>query len=428
MSSRLRCLAFSAAAFCAVAGFTQKVVAADDSAGYEEPKAYVGGGAFWNHPDSNRNMGDGWGSRAFIGTRLDSGLMFEGNVFGLQGERDLGSGKDSAWGAGGDFLFPFTTGGFQPFVLAGGGYTSEKVEGDTAGGGYANAGLGFFVPLTEGLKLRTEGRYVAVFSDHASAGNDPLYDLEVGVALQADIGKRKPLDADGDGVVDPNDACPNTPAGVQVDSRGCPLDADGDGVPDYLDKCPNTPRGAPVNAQGCPVDSDGDGVADYLDKCPNTPRGATVDASGCPLDSDRDGVPDYADKCPNTPYGLKVDAEGCVREAQTIVLQNVNFEFNKATLTGDSKTVLDSVAVGLKSDPQMKVELAGHTDSKGSDAYNLKLSQSRANSVKAYLVTQGIPASRLTAKGYGESKPVASNDTDEGRAQNRRVEFRVLAK
>jgi len=427
MSSRLRCLALSAAAFCAVAGFSQK--AAAQTEGYEEPKAYVGGGAFWNKPDSNRNMDDGWGSRVYLGTRLNSGLMFEGNLFGLQGERQVGNGKDSSWGVGGDFLFPFTTGGFQPFVLAGGGYVDEKVNGSNEGAGYANAGVGFFVPLMEGLKLRTEGRYVAVFNDFASTnGDDPLYDVQVGLALQADIGKRKPLDADGDGVVDPNDACPNTPAGVSVDTRGCPLDADGDGVPDYLDKCPNTPKGAPVNAQGCPVDSDGDGVADYLDKCPNTPKGATVDASGCPLDSDRDGVPDFADKCPNTPYGLKVDATGCVREAQTIVLQNVNFEFNKSTLTADSKTVLDGVAAGLKSDPDMRVELAGHTDSKGSDAYNKKLSQSRADSVKAYLVSQGVASTRLVAKGYGEVAPVASNDTDDGRAQNRRVEFRVLSK
>jgi OOP family OmpA-OmpF porin len=117
-----------------------------------------------------------------------------------------------------------------------------------------------------------------------------------------------------------------------------------------------------------------------------------------------------------------------VREAQTIVLQNVNFEFNKATLTADSQSVLNDVATGLKSDPNMKVEIAGHTDSKGSDAYNQKLSQNRANSVKAYLVSQGVPATRLVAKGYGEKSPVATNDTDEGRAQNRRVEFRVLAK
>ena len=429
MSSRLRRLALSAAALCAAAGFINTATAADNSAGYEEPKVYVGGGAFWNKPDSNRNMDDGWGSRIFLGTRLDSGLMFEGNAFGLQGNRDVGSGKDSAWGVGGDFLFPFTTGGFQPFVLAGGGYIDEKVNGSTDGSGFANVGVGFFVPLMEGLKLRTEGRYRAVFNDFASTnGDDPLYDVEVGLGLQADIGKPKPIDSDGDGVIDPQDACPNTPAGVTVDAKGCPIDSDGDGVPDYLDKCPNTPRGASVNAQGCPLDSDGDGVLDYLDKCPNTPRGTPVDTNGCPLDTDGDGVPDYLDKCPNTPRGLKVDATGCVREAQTIVLQNVNFEFNKATLTADSQNVLSSVAQGLKSDPNMKVEIAGHTDGKGSSAYNKRLSQQRADSVKAYLVTQGVPSTRLVSKGYGKESPVATNDTEEGRAQNRRVEFRVLAK
>ena len=431
MSSRLRTLALSAAAFCAVVVSHSSIAA--DAATYEQPKAYVGGGAFWLKPDSDRNMDDGWGSRAFVGTRLDSGLMFEGNFFGQQGERDVGSGKDSALGVGGDFLFPFVSdGGFRPFVLAGGGGINEKVNGDREWAGYANAGLGALVTLTEGLYLRPEARYMAVFNDHGSANGDekPLYDLQVGLGLQADIGKPKPIivDSDGDGVLDPNDACPNTPTGVTVDSKGCPLDSDGDGVADYLDKCPNTPRGASVNSQGCPIDSDGDGVFDYLDKCPNTPKGAVVDATGCPLDSDRDGVPDYADKCPNTPYGLKVDATGCVRDAQTIVLQNVNFEFNKATLTADSKTVLDGVAQGLKSDPNMKVELAGHTDSKGSDAYNKRLSQNRANSVKAYLVSQGVPSTRLTAKGYGESSPVADNTTETGRAQNRRVEFRVLAK
>src|ERR1700690_2755146 len=89
----------------------------------------------------------------------------------------------------------------------------------------------------------------------------------------------KPVDSDGDGVVDSLDKCPNTPAGVKVDAQGCPLDSDGDGVPDYLDKCPNTPAGVKVDAQGCPLDSDGDGVPDYLDKCPNTPAGT---ADGCP--------------------------------------------------------------------------------------------------------------------------------------------------
>ncbi len=436
MSSRLRCLAFTAVAFFATSGL-QQAVAQEDS-GFDEAVPYVGGSAFWNKPDSDRNANDGVGARAFIGTRLKSGLMFEGSIAGTQASRDVGKGDDANYQIGGDFLFPFTESGFRPFVLAGGGYINEDINGSKEGAGYANAGLGGLIPLTRSLDLRIEGRYVAVFNDHGVAkigGNDPLYDVQVGLGLQADIGRPAPppppkvLDSDGDGVLDPNDACPNTPAGVLVDARGCPPDTDGDGVADYLDKCPNTPRGAPVNAQGCPLDSDGDGVPDYIDKCPNTPRGATVDATGCPLDSDRDGVPDYADKCPNTPYGLKVDAEGCVtKTAQTIVLQNVNFEFNKATLTADSKTVLNDVASGLKSDPKLKVELAGHTDSKGTNAYNKRLSQNRATSVRAYLITQGVESTRMVAKGYGEESPTASNDTEEGRAQNRRVEFRVLAK
>lgn len=152
-----------------------------------------------------------------------------------------------------------------------------------------------------------------------------------------------------------------------------------------------------------------------------------MDTRGCPLDSDGDGVPDYLDKCPNTTKGLKVDATGCVRDAQTIVLQNVNFEFNKATLTADAKGVLNDVAKGLVSQKDLRVEIAGHTDSKGSDSYNLNLSNGRAASVKSYLISQGVAPSQLVSKGYGEAQPVATNDTDAGRAQNRRVEFRVLS-
>ena len=119
-----------------------------------------------------------------------------------------------------------------------------------------------------------------------------------------------PADADGDGVPDRHDKCPNTPKGVKVDKFGCPLDKDRDGVPDYLDKCSATPKGAKVDADGCPLDSDGDGVPDYLDKCSDSPIGVKVDANGCPLDSDSDGVPDYLDKEANTPKGAKVDMNG----------------------------------------------------------------------------------------------------------------------
>ena len=118
-------------------------------------------------------------------------------------------------------------------------------------------------------------------------------------------------DADGDGVPDRDDACPNTPLGAKVDERGCPTDSDHDGVADGIDKCPDTPAGATVDGMGCPSDSDHDGVADGIDKCPDTPAGVTVDATGCSVDSDHDGVPDGPDRCPDTPAGATVDAAGC---------------------------------------------------------------------------------------------------------------------
>lgn len=119
------------------------------------------------------------------------------------------------------------------------------------------------------------------------------------------------VDADGDGVADAKDKCPNTPRGVPVDAMGCPRDRDGDGVYDAADVCPNTPRGVSVDSRGCPLDSDGDGVSDFKDKCPGTPKGAPVDWKGCPVDSDGDGVFDYKDSCPNTPKGVPVDKFGC---------------------------------------------------------------------------------------------------------------------
>lgn len=143
-----------------------------------------------------------------------------------------------------------------------------------------------------------------------------------------------------------------------------------------------------------------------------------------PADSDGDGVLDNADQCPGTPRGVAVDAVGCPRKG-SVTLKDVNFEFNSAKLTGDSHAVLDGVAADLKKHPRLKVEMEGHTDSVGNDAYNLKLSQKRAESVREYLVSQGLPASQLTAKGFGETKPIASNKTKEGRAENRRVAMSV---
>ncbi|HLZ45943.1 MAG TPA: OmpA family protein [Gemmatimonadales bacterium] len=269
-----------------------------------------------------------------------------------------------------------------------------------------------------------------------------------------------PRDSDRDGVYDGLDACPNTPEHVEVDARGCPKDSDGDGVYDGIDKCPGTPTGVRVDATGCPIDSDGDGVPDGIDKCPNTPQGATVDTTGCPIDSDHDGVPDGLDKCPNTPAGVEVDSSGCQRIKDSdgdgvddskdkcpgtapgtkvdaagcpilftetrapVVLRGVTFETGRSTLKPDSYTILDIVAGSLVANPDIKIEIGGHTDATGSPATNTRLSQARAEAVRAYLASKGVAPERMVAKGYGPTQPVAPNTTAAGRAQNRRVELR----
>tara|TARA_R110000787_G_scaffold8607_13_gene29286 strand:+ start:441 stop:2009 length:1569 start_codon:yes stop_codon:yes gene_type:complete len=255
-----------------------------------------------------------------------------------------------------------------------------------------------------------------------------------------------PFDSDGDGVPDHLDECPGTPAGVKVNSRGCPLDSDGDGIPDYLDQCPQTRPGAAVNAQGCELsDADGDGIPDHLDKCPDSPAGQAVGPDGCPLDSDGDGIPDYLDECPNTPEGLKVlpngcalvgdcrrprpgeatDANGCALD-QRFILRGVKFEFDSDRLTAPAQLILNDVAETLAAYPDVKVEVQGHTDSLGTDAYNLGLSERRSIAVQRYLGGRGVDTGRLKPVGYGEASPIASNGTPEGQEENRRVEFRVI--
>ncbi len=235
-----------------------------------------------------------------------------------------------------------------------------------------------------------------------------------------------PKDADGDGVVDANDKCPNTPAGTAVDATGCPRDSDGDGVVDANDRCPNTPAGTVVDVTGCAPDGDHDGVADALDKCPNTPTGASVDATGCAVDLDNDGVINANDKCPDTPAGTKVDAVGCPAlfgGGASLVLQGVNFETGKAVLLAESQVILDRVATSLVDNPEVAVEVGGHTDNTGRRATNMRLSLARANAVRDYLIGKGVDGARITANGYGPDKPVGDNTTATGRAANRRVEL-----
>jgi len=171
------------------------------------------------------------------------------------------------------------------------------------------------------------------------------------------------------------------------------------------------------------LDSDGDGVIDSLDQCPNTPAGAAVDSQGCALDSDGDGVADYKDQCPNSAPGATVNELGC---AAAFVLHGVNFHTNSADLTEEAKAILQPIAIAHHTHHgDVDLVISGHTDSTGAAAYNKQLSQSRAESVRAYMISQGCAAGKLTAIGYGEENPIADNATKAGRAENRRVELIV---
>jgi outer membrane protein OmpA-like peptidoglycan-associated protein len=253
-----------------------------------------------------------------------------------------------------------------------------------------------------------------------------------------------PIDSDHDNVWDGLDQCPDTPVGATVDTRGCPSDTDGDKVFDGIDRCPDTAPGTPVDSFGCPADSDKDGVGDGFDKCPNTPPGIQVDATGCPVahDSDGDGVIDPQDRCPNTPAGSRVDQFGCLLLFEerpvapappgapparpTLILQGVNFRTGSSVLTRESYAVLDQVAASLIANPEIRIEIAGYTDSTGRKLTNMRLSMGRAGAVQHYLARKGVSPMRMRARGFGASGYIAPNTTPEGRAQNRRVELHKL--
>ena len=173
------------------------------------------------------------------------------------------------------------------------------------------------------------------------------------------------------------------------------------------------------------ADSDADGVPDSIDRCPGTAAGMLVDQYGCMLDSDADGVPDTLDQCPDSPADTEVDEVGCSFPV-IIDLPGVSCRTNSDMLLDGANTTLNSAAQTLIDNPGLIVEVAGHTDADGDEIYNLKLSQRRAESVRDYLLEAGASSAQVTARGYGEYKPVADNVTDEGRAANRRVELRVL--
>jgi len=297
------------------------------------------------------------------------------------------------------------------------GVAETKVRNKYLTGAFAGAGVNYLIGNNWGLKLGVDAYNLG------KGRTDFMPTVGFTYALGGGATQPTVKDSDGDGVTDNLDQCPNTPAGVKVDSVGCPLDSDRDGVADYKDLCPNTPLGVKVDENGCPLDSDGDGVTDDKDQCPNTPAGVKVDSVGCPLDSDADGVPDYRDECPNTPRGYQVDERGCFVATKL----EIHFDFNSWEVKPEYYPEIEKFAKFLKANPDIKVEIQGHTDKKGRADYNLWLSQKRAEAVKKILVEKyGISPDRIIAKGYGESKPICYENTEECHAKNRRVIAKII--
>jgi len=254
-----------------------------------------------------------------------------------------------------------------------------------------------------------------------------------------------PGDADGDKILDDVDECPQKPEDYDnyQDRDGCPEeDNDADGIADKIDDCPMEPedRDGRDDTDGCPdPDNDKDGIADKIDQCPDEPEDADgfEDDDGCPdCDNDKDGVPECpqpVDKCPTEAANT---ADGCPPKYQLITVteqkielkQTVYFDTRKATIKPVSFPLLNEVALALKDNPTIQVRIEGHTDSQGSDRFNLKLSKKRADSVRSYLIKKGIDPLRMVAEGYGETVPIADNRTKGGRDQNRRVEFVITSR
>jgi outer membrane protein OmpA-like peptidoglycan-associated protein len=333
-------------------------------------------------------------------------------------------------------------------------------------GGY-DIGLGYEFALWKDVNF---GPYLRF--QHVPWG-DGLHYMLLSAGLQLSFGADTgPKDRDGDGIVDDEDKCPDVPEDKDgfEDGDGCPdADNDNDGILDADDKCPDV-AGIPEK-QGCPNDdNDADGILNAVDKCPDEAedKDGFEDEDGCPdPDNDLDGVLDPNDKCPvekedadgfededgcpdtdNDKDGILDATDQCPNEAETVngkededgcpdlvrvvgdqikILEKVYFATKKDTILDKSFEVLKQVAGVVKAKPLIKIRIEGHTDDVGKDKDNMSLSQRRAESVKKFLVNEGIEADRLTAEGFGETKPLADNKTEEGKAENRRVEFHIVA-
>lgn len=401
------------------------------------------------HPTTGNSLEDGryktWnmdpaGFRMTAGRYIKSGFIFE-TVMSLNTitENDPASTEEFPY-ISVDGMVKYNIGSnfgsvnkFNPFIGVGGGYTWL----DNIGAGTLNAGVGVNLWISDNLGFNIQSTVKTALKDYGidhfqhSAGiafkfggkdsdNDGIFDNEDNCPNEFGLVKHNGCpDKDGDGVIDADDECPNQAGSAKL--RGCP-DKDNDGIPDKFDECPDL--GGPLQTRGCP-DRDRDSVPDKADRCPEVPGPANN--RGCPFkDTDKDGLIDIQDKCPNEP-GPK-ENNGCpdkLSQTETKKIdafaQTILFNIGEAALNDVDRAALDEIVTIMSDFKDSKFSIEGHTDNTFTKEFNATLSNNRANAVKDYLISKGIEGSRLEARGFGEEFPIATNDNEAGRQQNRRV-------
>ncbi|WP_028377021.1 OmpA family protein [Leeuwenhoekiella sp. MAR_2009_132] len=405
-------------------------------------------GGLWNEYFNQR---DHWNilpsvSTLYVGRYIGAGLSFgvQGSINKIEKFGDAPADDLAYYAVDGVFNYSFRDllngeGGWaDPFVGVGGGYV---FFGDMPSHGTGNLQAGLKIWLSENINLNFASTYKHTFEGNKYVDTRHFQHV-VGVGFV--FGGK---DTDGDGVYDKDDECPETPGlkefngcpdtdgdGIKDSEDACPEvaglpefngcpDSDGDGIADNEDKCPNV--AGPAATNGCP-DADGDGVIDAEDKCPN--EAGPASNNGCPfVDTDGDGVADKDDKCPNV--AGPASNNGCP-EVDAAVLEELNgeagrilFDTDKATIRKSSLATVDRIAAIVKEYPSAKFEVEGHADSRASNAYNMSLSERRAQSVVDYLISKGANADNLMIHAYGEEKPIAPNTTAAGMQLNRRVKL-----
>lgn len=339
---------------------------------------YVYFGGFYLAPDKDRGgTNNNYGYSAGAGHRLSNNLWLEGQYFGSTIETGNNAGTDFYQkGASLDVAYAFgQRSEFTPYLIAGLGGVHNDVASSALDKTtfFGNVGAGFTKAILGFDNLRVRGEARAIYDDYRGG----KLDFRAGLGLEMGLGVyKKPEPEIREKLVE-------VPI-EKVVIKEVPVER-------VVIKEVPAPAPEPVPVQ---VDDDGDGVINERDRCPNTLKGARVDGNGCVVE-------------------------------QTLTIRDITFEFNSARLTANAQRLMENVVAFLRADSSIRISISGHTDNKGSDAYNLKLSRDRANEVRDYLIGYGIDGSRLDAAGYGESRPVATNDTDEGREFNRRVEFRI---